>query len=220
MIQNPCADLFSDLPFDKEHLLLQLQYGGATVYEHFEEIPKGKYKSCIVITREPCLTARYIQCLAVNMPAVSHGWVIESCRQNKLADLKAYALPAGWSMAENTYVRYVTGRNEKRANAHPFMNLSVLISSDNEDFIKFWTRVCKFADAKVKTISSVLDVTASKKTYLLTDSEMQVAVIEKAKAVGIPIVSTAWISECLIQGKLVNPELHQNFTTANWDLIS
>lgn len=123
-------------------------------------------------------------------------------------------------MAENTYVRYVTGRNEKRANAHPFMNLSVLISSDNEDFIKFWTRVCKFADAKVKTINSVLDVTASKKTYLLTDSEMQVAVIEKAKAVGIPIVSTAWISECLIQGKLVNPELHQNFTTANWDLIS
>lgn len=212
--------LFSDLPFDMEHLLQQLRCGGATIYEHFEEIPKAKYKLCVLITREPCLTARYIQCLAVNMVTVSHAWVIESCRQNKLMDLKAFALPAGWSMAENSYVRYVTGRNEKRANAHPFMGLSVLISSENEDFIKFWTRVCKFADAKVKAISSVLDISASKKTYLLTDSELQVSNVEKAKAVGIPIVSTAWVSECLIQGRPVLPEEHVNFTKANWDLVS
>lgn len=211
-------DCFSDLPFDLDHLLLQLRYGGATIYEHFEEVPKGKYKSCVVITREPCLTARYIQCLAVNMVAVSHGWVIECCRQNQLVDLKAFALPAGWSMVEGKYVRYVTGRNEKRANAHPFMGLSVLISSENDDFIKFWTRVCKFGDAKVKAITSVLDITAGKKTYLLTDSELEVANVEKAKAVGMPIVSTAWVSECLIQGRPVQPEEHPNFTKANWDL--
>lgn len=218
--RNPSGDLFSDLPFDMEHLLQQLRYGGATIYEHFEEIEKPKYKSTYLITREPCLTARYIQCLAVNITAVSHGWVIECCKQNRLVDMKAFALPAGWSMAEHSYVRYVTGRNEKRANARPFLNLSILISSENEEFIKFWSRVCKAADAKVKEISSVLDISPSKRTYLLTDSELQVANVEKAKAVGIPIVSTAWISECLIQGRLVQPEEHANFTRANWDQSS
>lgn len=218
--RNPSSDLFSDLPFDIENLLLQLRYGGATVYEHFEEVPKTKYKTCVLVTREPCLTARYIQCLAVNMITVSHGWVIECCRQNKLVDLKAFALPAGFSMAENTYVRYVTGRTERRANSYPLMNLTIQISSDNEDFVKFWTRVCKFADAKVKLVSSVLDVTAAKKTYLLTDSDLEVSIVEKAKAVNIPIVSTAWVCECLIQGRLVDTQAHANFTEPNWDLIS
>lgn len=219
--RNPGASnskQFSDYPFVMEYLVKQLKCGGATVYNHFEEIPKAKYKTCILITREPCLTARFIQCLALNMTVVSHGWVIESCRHCKLMDLKAYALPAGWSTLENNYVRYVTGRNEKRSHAHPFHNLSILISSENDDFIKFWTRVCKFVDAKVKQINSVLDITASKRTYMLMDSELLVANVEKAKAVGIPIVSTAWISECLIQGKLVDVSDHDNFTKANWDL--
>lgn len=210
--------LFSDLPFVKDVLTKQLKCGGATVYNHFEEIPKSRIKSCILIAREPCLTARYIQCLAVNMTVVSHGWVIESCRQRQLMDLKAYALPAGWSVLEENYVRYVTGRNEKRSHARPFLNQNILISSENEEFIKFWTRVCKAVDAKVKQINSVLDITASKKTFLLTDPEMIVANVEKAKAMGIPIVSTAWVVECLIQGKLCRPEDHENFSKPNWDL--
>lgn len=213
--------LFCEAPFDIERLLQQLRHGGATVYEHFEEIPKTKYKTCVLVTSEPCLTARYIQCLAVNMVVISHGWVIECCRQDKLVDMKGYTLPAGWSMVKKEFVRYVTGRSEKRVNTHPFMNLTILISSDNEEFIQFWSRVCKFGDAKVaKAITSVLDITAGKRTYLLTDSELHVANVEKAKAVGIPIVSTAWISECLIQGRTVHHEEHANFTKANWDLMS
>lgn len=212
------AGPFSDCPFVMEHLLKQLQCGGATVYGHFEEIPKIKHKSCLLVAKQPCLTARYIQCLAVNMTVVSHSWVIESCRHNKLQDVKSFALPAGWSVLENDYVRYVTGRSEKRPHARPFLNLNLLISSENEEFVKFWTGVC--VGAKVKHVNSPLDIVcpSTKKTYMLTDSEVLVPNVEKAKALSIQIVSTAWVAECLIQGKLVRPEDHANFTKANWDL--
>jgi tumor suppressor p53-binding protein 1 len=62
---------FAILPFVKEHLKNQIEAGGGKVYQHFEDIPKGKYKQCKLIAPHPCVTAKFVQCLAVDIPV---GW--------------------------------------------------------------------------------------------------------------------------------------------------
>lgn len=51
----------------KEHLRLQIEAGGGKVYNHFEDIPKNKYKQCILVAAHPCTTAKYVQCLAADI---------------------------------------------------------------------------------------------------------------------------------------------------------
>lgn len=58
----------SSLPFVKDHLRNQIECGGGKVYEHFEDIPKNKYKMCKLIAPHPCMTAKYVQCLAADIP--------------------------------------------------------------------------------------------------------------------------------------------------------
>jgi hypothetical protein len=58
---------FATLPFVKEHLKNQIEAGGGKVYQHFEDIPKGKYKQCKLIAPHPCVTAKFVQCLAVDI---------------------------------------------------------------------------------------------------------------------------------------------------------
>jgi tumor suppressor p53-binding protein 1 len=59
---------FATLPFVKEHLKNQIEAGGGKVYQHFEDIPKNKYKQCKLIAPHPCVTAKFVQCLAVDIP--------------------------------------------------------------------------------------------------------------------------------------------------------
>lgn len=62
----------SCLPFVKDHLRSQIECGGGIVYEHFEDIPKNKYKLCKLIAPHPCMTAKYVQCLAADIPVSTH----------------------------------------------------------------------------------------------------------------------------------------------------
>lgn len=59
---------FTTVPFFKEHLQQQIEFAGGTVYNHFEDIPKNKHRTCVLLAPYPCLTAAYIQCLASNIP--------------------------------------------------------------------------------------------------------------------------------------------------------
>lgn len=64
---------FTTVPFFKEHLQQQIEFAGGTVFNHFEDIPKNKHRTCVLLAPYPCLTAAYIQCLASNIP-VSCLW--------------------------------------------------------------------------------------------------------------------------------------------------
>lgn len=58
---------FTTTPFVKQHIIKQIESGGGKVYNHFEEIPKNKYNQCKLIAPHPCITAKYVQCLAVDI---------------------------------------------------------------------------------------------------------------------------------------------------------
>lgn len=63
---------FSTMPFFKEHIRNQIEAAGGTVYNHFEDIPKNRHRTTVLLAPFPCLTAAYIQCLASNIPVSVH----------------------------------------------------------------------------------------------------------------------------------------------------
>lgn len=71
---------FTTAPFVKEHLRNQIEAGGGKVYNHFEDVPKSKYKLCKLIAAHPCTTAKYIQCLAADIPVSLCGKDLKGTR--------------------------------------------------------------------------------------------------------------------------------------------
>lgn len=128
--------------------------------------------------------------------------------------MKRFALPSGWSIIEDRYKRWAIGRAaDQRKNATPLSNAVVLLASQNKEFTEFWTRVCKMARATVRLIRTLTDITPSTDGYMLTDPEFPEDVKVKAEHYGIPIVSTVWVVQSLIMGKVcapnANPKLRQ-----------
>ncbi|XP_058824376.1 TP53-binding protein 1-like isoform X1 [Topomyia yanbarensis] len=204
---------FSMAPFVKEHLRQQIETGGGKVYMHFEDIPKTRYKQCKLIAPHPSATAKYVQCLAVDIPAVSHEWIIECCRKLTLLDFKPYALPAGWSLIEERYIKWSCGRNmDQRSTANPFFGCCIQIASLNQDFTEFWSRVCKLAGATVRLIKSETDLTPNLTGYMLTDQEFPENIKLRATRYGLLIVSTVWVVQSLIVGKIRQPDSHEKLT--------
>lgn len=52
-------------------------------------------ESCFLISSGFQRTAKYLQCLAANIPPVSYYWIEQCYRLNKRVDFKQYLLPAG-----------------------------------------------------------------------------------------------------------------------------
>lgn len=64
---NNKSTTFSTVPFFKDHLKQQIEAAGGTVYSNFENVPANKYRSCFLLAPFPCITAKYVQCLAANI---------------------------------------------------------------------------------------------------------------------------------------------------------
>lgn len=231
----------STLPFLKDHLRSQIEAGGGTVYQYFEEIPKNKYKYCKVVAAHPCTTAKYVQCLAAGIAvscllefyyyvqtnnigcyscsfcgpqAVSHEYIIESCQQRKLADIRRFMLPTGWSLIDQRHVLWPTTGQRKA----PLSNATVFVASYNTDFMEFWSRVCRLAGAVVRTVKGSEDVSQSLRgAFMLTDPEFCEDTKEKAIHFRIPIVSTVWVVESMVLGKLCTPDANDKLRQSYQD---
>uniref|UniRef100_A0A182J355 BRCT domain-containing protein n=1 Tax=Anopheles atroparvus TaxID=41427 RepID=A0A182J355_ANOAO len=204
---------FSNIPFVKQHLRRQIEAGGGKVYHFFEDVPKNKYKLCKLIAPRPSTTALYVQCLACDIPAVSHEWIVQCCQVLMLVDHKPYALPCGWSFLERRYIDWGCGRaKDKRNSATPFASTAINVASLCKDFNDFWSRVCKLGGATVRLIKTESDVTENLTGYLLTDQEFPEEIKIKAARNGLLVVSTVWVVQCLIVGRVCHPKSHEKLT--------
>lgn len=89
----------------------------------------------------------------------------------------------------------------------PFANVIILIASQHKEYTDFWSRACKLAGATIRYVKSVSDITSSTQGYLLTDYlEAPHEITSKAEHFEIPIVSTVWVVQTLILGKVCSPE--------------
>lgn len=139
--------------------------------------------------------------------AVTHEWIVESCQRNKLVNKDDYVLPSGWSIIENSYKPWSMGRGREQRKT-TFSKTTIILTSQQNDFVEFWSRVCKSAGAKIRIVKSVTDLTATTKGYILLDDEFPQEYQNRADRFRIPIVSTVWIIQSLILGKICDPLAH------------
>lgn len=149
--------------------------------------------------------------ITVYFQAVSHEWIIESCKMGKTVDFKKYLLPSGYSIIEKRYIEPVVKRVS--TNSRAFSGLNILLTSENKDFTDFWSRVCKLAGASsVQSVKSVDDISTIEKGFLLVGGEVSPVLIEKAKDFDISVVSTVWVVQSLIAGTCCNADSHESLT--------
>ncbi|XP_045512173.1 TP53-binding protein 1-like isoform X2 [Pieris brassicae] len=210
MVGTDTEDLvFCNRPFNKERLKEQLEAGGGTVYSDFEDVPKNKYSVCKLIAPRPCLTMKYILCLAADIRAVSHGWVIMSCSSGRLLDIDAYALPTGLALNTNAFVNWIPPSGKR--NTTFFKDKVILICGEQDTFVKFWDRVCSLVGATTRVVNEE-DLNMSGAYALVTDWDCPHEVQNKANQDNIPLVSTTWVKQCLIEGKVLPPTSHDRFS--------
>ncbi|XP_026325982.1 uncharacterized protein LOC113234733 isoform X2 [Hyposmocoma kahamanoa] len=200
---------FSDRPFNKERLKEQLEAGGGIVFSHFDDVPKNKYSVCKLIAPRPCLTAKYIQCLAADIRAVTHTWVIMSCINNRVEDFDQYALPAGWSIQKGCFVNWVPPSGKR--NTSFFKDKLILLCGDADTFVKFWDRVMTLAGANTRVVNEE-QLHTSGALALVTEWDCPHEVQNKANQDNIPLVSTTWVVQCLIEARVIAPTSHDKFS--------
>lgn len=93
--------------FQRWKVINLIIYNIFLISSHFDDLPKNKYSVCKLIAPRPCLTAKYIQCLAADIKSVSHAWVILSCINDRQMDVDSYILPSGWSIIKKCFVNWV-----------------------------------------------------------------------------------------------------------------
>ncbi|CAG9566359.1 unnamed protein product [Danaus chrysippus] len=204
-----CEDLvFCERPYNKERLREQLDTAGGVVYSHFDDVPKTKYQQCYLISPRPCLTAKYISCLAAGVKAVSHDWVIQSCMAGHLLDVDSFVLPTGWSLKKSSFVNWTSSSGKRNTT---FKDKIILLCGDQDTFVKFWERVCTLAGATTRIVNEDnLNMTGA--IALVTEWDCPHEVQNKANQDNIPLVSTTWVVQCLIEGKVIAPTALDKFS--------
>ena len=68
------------------------------------------------------------------------------------------------------------------------------------------------AGATVRLIKSESDITQNLTGYMLTDQDFPEEIKLKATHVKLPVVSTVWVVQSLIVGKICPPDSHEKLT--------
>lgn len=71
--------------------------------------------------------------------------------------------------------------------------------------------------AKIRLVRSTSDITATTKGYVLMDDEFPPEFAAKAANFQIPVVSTVWVVQSLILGKICDPRAHPHLTRTDDD---
>lgn len=192
------------VPFDKDHLTMQIENGGGTVLSKFPQ-QGGSLKNFFVLSDTYHRTIKYLQALAANIPTVSHRWIIDSCLQNKLLDYKAYVLPAGIGLEKHKVM--------ERTNVACLNGYRVLLTSSSSDYLTAWRSVLEPAQCKV-VIKLPAKATRNRPgvDVMVTDAQCVPSLLKKAKQLEIPTVGSEWIIQCLINNTRMDFQGHHTYS--------
>ncbi|XP_015110583.1 TP53-binding protein 1 [Diachasma alloeum] len=195
---------WSRIAFVRERLTAQITGGGGKVYEEFKDIPVEEHKNTKLITNVPNITAKSLLCLSVGIHPVNHRWVIRCCQENKLVNASEETLPAGWSFDKEAYVDMY-----QRPNAKPLGHAVIVMPKipSNERSIEFWQRVIVNAGGAFRVIENQSE-TFMEGTVVLANDKCPTWMKEKAAGWKIPLVTTTWLIQSLIEGKMMPYDAH------------
>ncbi|XP_043264809.1 uncharacterized protein LOC122404687 [Colletes gigas] len=191
---------WSKKPFVRDRLNMQIVVGGGKVYTDFNDIPQDEYKNTKLITNVPNTTAKSLLCLSVGITAYNHNWIIRCCQEGKIVNPAEDKLPAGWSLDKKSYVEMF-----QRPDKKPLNQVVVIIPviQSEKQFTTLWRQICENAGAVV-LLADKPDAMESfvEGTVVITNRSCPSWAIAKADELEIPLLSTTWVVQCLIEGKL------------------
>lgn len=199
---------FSTIPFVKDRLKLQLEMGGALVYNTFDDIPQKMWKSTYLISNRPSISAKYIQCIAAGIKCICHEWVIRCCIDKKRVPIQE--LPLGWSLERD---RFFNSFDKKSSNALKKLHLLIADVGD-KNFHTFWSKVCKLADIHVMKLGR--DSNLEKINAIISEPGFRDDHIDRAISHNIPILTTNWLIQTLLHGE---PRLFDAHKTYKADYV-
>ncbi|KYM98984.1 PREDICTED: uncharacterized protein LOC108777119 [Cyphomyrmex costatus] len=205
-------DDWVDKHFVRERLHTQIKAGGGKVYDDFEEIPKDEYENTILITNVPNTTAKNILCLSAGIIICSHKWIIRCCVEEKKVNTAELALPNGWSLQKKTYIEAFETYGKK-----PLSEIVVIIPSlasiNLPQFATFWRQVCENAGAIVliaEDLDAMETMDFASTTVVISNWKCPLWAQNRAIQLNFPILSTTWVVQCIIEGKLC-PQNHPRY---------
>ncbi|XP_033633943.1 nascent polypeptide-associated complex subunit alpha, muscle-specific form-like isoform X3 [Asterias rubens] len=202
-------DEVETVPFDRAYAITQIQSGGGLVLSDFNKSQITKMK-VLLISNTHCRTKKYFQALAAGIPCISHLWLRDCCKTERLQNHKNYLLPAGDSIEENTLM-------EIQPNRSILAGMSIYMVSDYEGVQNSWRSILIAAGCHiVSKIPSHLDFTKNPDLCLdcdviVTDPSCPRSLLHRAHSLKIPMVSCEWVIQCLINGVRVPYRGHAKY---------
>nr|CAD7267231.1 unnamed protein product [Timema shepardi] len=221
--------------FDRRRLTRQLEAGGGVVYDSVEDVPKNQYDDCYLIANKTLQTPKFLLCLAYKIKIIRNTWVIAQCRGQNV-DPGGFKLDAGysWEKEKMMHISY------KKTHL-PLTNQEVRVVSDSKNFIHFWTEILTALGANVLENSSLSrgesrlflplllhtlsngHVVSTRLVLLSESSNKEVDVIVsdfacadevqlEAERYNIPVVSSTWVSQCLINWTKLKYDGHPKYS--------
>ncbi|XP_054627765.1 TP53-binding protein 1 isoform X2 [Dunckerocampus dactyliophorus] len=182
-------------PYNKAYTESQLQAGGGFVLPDFnEEQCKAAYQS-LLIADQHCRTRKYVLCLASGVPCVSHIWVRDCCKDNKLLNYRNYLLPAGVGPDDSIV--------EWHPRCSPFKDLRVLVVFEKP--VELWSQLATMGGASTvrhfHADKDSTDVPAGKYDVVVTDHSCPPSLEKKMTSLEVPLVSAEWLIQSVICGE-------------------
>ncbi|XP_054879512.1 TP53-binding protein 1 isoform X2 [Poeciliopsis prolifica] len=182
-------------PYNKPYTESQLQAGGGFILPDFnEEQCQAAYQS-LLIADQHCRTRKYLLCLASGVPCVSHIWVRDCCKENKLLNYRSYLLPAGVG-PDDAIVEW-------HPRCSPFKALRVLLVSKKPN--ELWAQLVTMGGASSvrqhQTDGDASEIPAGKYDVVVADHTCPPAVERSVTSQEVPIVSPEWLVQSVICGE-------------------
>ncbi|KAH3837070.1 hypothetical protein DPMN_110448 [Dreissena polymorpha] len=191
--EEPCT------PFNKDHLKTQIEAGGGVVVEDLTEELMSSGRRVVLLSSTYQRTLKYLQCLAGGVPCISHMWVVDSCTAQELLNETIYLLPAGISLEKHRLMEW-NKRNDV------FIGIKAVVHSKNTRFVDSWSAILKLGKCQVYPQQQLTDV-----HVMVTDSTCSPALERQARKKEVPLVSTEWVIQSLINGKVAGYDVHPKY---------
>ncbi|XP_077449879.1 TP53-binding protein 1 isoform X2 [Stigmatopora argus] len=208
---NEEEDYVQTGPFNKAYTECQLQAGGGFVLPDFnEEQCKAAYQSLLVVDQH-CRTRKYLLCLASGVPCVSHLWVRDCCKDNKLLNYRNYLLPAGLG-PDDAIVEW-------HPRCSPFKDLHFFLVFDKP--VELWAQLATMGGASsvrhFHADKDSCDVPAGKFDVVVSDSSCPPLVEKNVTSLELPLVSPEWLIQSVICGERLGfqckPRYRHNYSS-------
>uniref|UniRef100_A0A3Q1ASF2 TP53-binding protein 1 n=1 Tax=Amphiprion ocellaris TaxID=80972 RepID=A0A3Q1ASF2_AMPOC len=182
-------------PYNKSYTESQLQAGGGFILPDFnEEQCKAAYQS-LLIADQHCRTRKYLLCLASGVPCVSHIWVRDCCKDNKLLNYRNYLLPAGIG-PDDAIVEW-------HPRCSPFKTLRVLLVFEKP--VELWAQLITLGGGSsvrhFQAEKDSSDIPAGKYDIVVTEAACPPLVEKSVTSQEVPLVSPEWLIQSIICGE-------------------